>query len=505
METITLKNEFDRIWSKIENNDNFAYVRNADGERSIMECTAFTAQEGWKGSTKPSKLQEALLDTLQIEDDDFFFGLSCPCCDYRAYLWYLQHLKCKNMSFSNVWVNGNYFEFINRFIKLKRDAVVIANHRGKGKQFGRLNILKYYSVSDDCISFWDKEADEMIHRIIKEFGDRQNLLFVVSAGPMSGPIIARLFQNNRNNCYIDFGSSIDSFIHERITRPYMVEGGFYYGRNCWMYDLKKEEVLKDRIPKVIHYCWFGHGKMPKLMKKCIRSWKKYCPDYKVILWNEDNFDVNSTIWTKEAYEAKKYAFVTDFVRLKVLYEQGGIYMDADVEVTRPIDGFLIHEAFSGFESDTTAPTGIIASIKGQQVIKRWLDYYTDRHYLVNGKPNMDPNVSFMTEDLKQHGLELNDVTQNINGMVIFPQSFFCPLSVVSNESKFSENTHCIHHFTSTWRTKKALKDFARVRRHQTKWYRALENARYLPNKLLRKLLGNNKYESLKRHLKHNSK
>lgn len=261
--------------------------------------------------------------------------------------------------------------------------------------------------------------------------------------------------------------------------------------------VKRDDVTIKRIPKVIHYCWFGHGEMPKLMKKCIKSWEKYCPDYKVILWNEDNFDVNSTIWTKEAYEAKKYAFVTDYVRLKALYEQGGVYMDADVEVIKSLDQFLAHEAFSGFESETTAPTGIIASVKGQPVIKRWLDYYLDRHYLINGVPNMDPNVSFMTEDLKQNGLQMNDEKQNINGMIIYPQTYFCPLSVISNEGKFSDNTYCIHHFTSTWRTKKAIKDFARVRRHQTKWYRFFENARYIPNKVTKKLLGDNTYEKLK--------
>ena len=176
-------------------------------------------------------------------------------------------------------------------------------------------------------------------------------------------------------------------------------------------------------------------------------------------------------------------------------------MDADVEVTKPLDKFLIHEAYSGFESETTAPTGIIAAIKGQQVIRRWLDYYSNRHYLVDGKPNMEPNVSFMTEDLKAHGLEMNNVTQNIDGMVIFSQSYFCPLSVVSKESKYSKNTHCIHHFTSTWRTKKARKDFARVRRHQTKWYQALEKARYFPNRVVKMVLGKKIYNQLKKQLK----
>ena len=255
------------------------------------------------------------------------------------------------------------------------------------------------------------------------------------------------------------------------------------------------------IPKVIHYCWFGRGEMPKLMKKCVKSWDKFCPGWKVVLWNEDNFDVNSNIWTKQAYEARKFAFVTDYVRLKVLYEQGGIYMDADVELTQKIDRFLEHSAFSGFESAEAAPTGIIAAEAGHEVIKGWLDYYTDRPYLIDGKPNMDPNVSFMTADLKNRGLQMNDSLQDIDGMVIYPQTYFCPLSVIEAEKKITEKTCAIHHFTSTWRTEKARKDFARVRRHKTKWYRALVWLRYLPNRGIRKVLGNENVEKLKSKLR----
>ena len=254
------------------------------------------------------------------------------------------------------------------------------------------------------------------------------------------------------------------------------------------------------IPKIIHYCWFGRGEMPPLVKKCIKSWDKYCPGWKVVLWNEDSFDVNSTLWTKQAYEARKFAFVADYVRVKALYEQGGVYLDSDVELVQPIDRFLVHDAFSGFECATAAPTGIIAARAGQEVIKGWLDYYTDRPYLINGQPNMVPNVSFMTEDLKARGLKMDDSLQNIDGMVIYPQTWFCPLNIVSIEKKFSENTHTIHHFTSTWRTKQQLKNFAKVRRHQTKWYRSLESLRYLPNRVVRKVFGDNAIDNLKKKL-----
>ncbi len=255
------------------------------------------------------------------------------------------------------------------------------------------------------------------------------------------------------------------------------------------------------IEKKIHYCWFGKGEMKHLMKKCLKSWKKYCPDYEIIEWNEDNFDVNSTLWTKQAYEAKKYAFVSDYVRLKVLYEQGGVYMDTDVEVTKPIDVFLENEAFSGFESIDSVPTGIIASEKGNAVIRRWLDYYADRAYIVDGEICMEPNVAFMKKDLVSHGLIMDDTLQKLDGITIYPQTYFCPLSVISIEQKITENTYTIHHFTSTWRTEKALKDFARLKRHQTKWYRTLEKLRYLPNRIVRKIFGDKRIDALKEKMK----
>ena len=135
------------------------------------------------------------------------------------------------------------------------------------------------------------------------------------------------------------------------------------------------------IPKIIHYCWFGGKPLPELACLCIESWKKFLPEYRIIRWDEESFDINSNTYVKEAYENKKYAFVTDYVRLYALYTHGGIYMDTDVEVRRPLDQFLQHQAFSGFESYHDIPTGIMASEKGFQGIKDQLDYYNNRHFV----------------------------------------------------------------------------------------------------------------------------
>ena len=117
------------------------------------------------------------------------------------------------------------------------------------------------------------------------------------------------------------------------------------------------------IPKIIHYCWFGRGQMPALAEKCLASWSKYLPEYKVMVWNEDTFDIDAHPYTREAYQARKFAFITDYVRLWALKEHGGVYMDTDVEVIRPLDEFLDNPAFSGFEDETHIPTGIMASEK----------------------------------------------------------------------------------------------------------------------------------------------
>lgn len=260
------------------------------------------------------------------------------------------------------------------------------------------------------------------------------------------------------------------------------------------------------IPKKIHYCWFGHGEFSPLMKKCIKSWKKYCPDYEIIEWNEDNFDVNSTVWTKEAYEAKKYAFVADYVRLKVLYEQGGIYLDTDQELIKPLDPFLKHEAFMGFldvklDGDGLCNTGVIGAGvigAGHDLIGEFYHYYDDRAFLVNGEMDKLPNTDWMTEILKNHGLVMNNQRQCVNGCEIYPRTYFCPTSAVSIENDTTKDTVAIHHWAMSWRSEKAKKDFARVRRHQTKWYRALVYIRYMPNRFVRTLFGDSAIDTLKR-------
>ena len=238
MKKIFLNDEFDKFTRMIDCGENFAFMRNADGELAIMEGRAVAAQEGnWKSPEHVTEIGKAIRKSLDLKGDNVYYAVSCPCCDHRAYYWYASRVaRPENITFANLWINKNYPRFKKWFHTLKRDAVLIANYRAKGHQIGNLNILKQYEIDDDCISFWEKQASEMIANIQKDYGNRENLLYVVSAGPMSAPIIAALYNNNPNNCYVDFGSSIDEYYREGLTRPYMTPGTDYAERNCWMYD-----------------------------------------------------------------------------------------------------------------------------------------------------------------------------------------------------------------------------------------------------------------------------
>lgn len=206
------------------------------------------------------------------------------------------------------------------------------------------------------------------------------------------------------------------------------------------------------IPKVIHYCWFGRGKMPELALKCIESWKKYLPDYEIKEWNEDNFDLDMYPYVREAYDNRKFAFVTDVVRLYALYHEGGIYMDTDVEVLKPLDSFLHHHAFSGFESYKNIPTGIMASEKNGKWAKENLDYYIGKHFIKeDGTLDMTTNVIIITNYMLPLGLRQDNTYQDFPNLITFyPKDYFCPLSVRHEKNCFTNNTHTIHHFSGSW-------------------------------------------------------
>ena len=211
------------------------------------------------------------------------------------------------------------------------------------------------------------------------------------------------------------------------------------------------------IPKVIYYCWFGHGEMPKLSEKCIKSWKKYCPDYKIVCINEENFDVNQNRYAKEAYEAGKWAFVSDYARLKVIYEEGGIYFDTDVEIIKPIDELVSGTGFMGFDDNGVISTGIgFGAEKGNELIRALLADYDDIPFLLSdGSYDMTPCPDRNTKTMVELGLDLNNQNQMFMGMRMLPEDYLCPMKYYTGKKVITENTYSIHHFYASWISKRA--------------------------------------------------
>ncbi|MBR3241349.1 MAG: glycosyl transferase [Parasporobacterium sp.] len=246
------------------------------------------------------------------------------------------------------------------------------------------------------------------------------------------------------------------------------------------------------IPKIIHYCWFGGNPKPELAVKCMESWKKYCPDYSYVEWNEDIFDLSTApLYVRQAYEAKRWAFVTDYVRLYALYNQGGIYMDTDVEVIHPLDGFLHHSGFSGFEDDENIPTGIMAAEVGHTLIQKWMKLYdTMRFILDDGSYNIETNVTTLTHYMSAHGLKLNNTLQTAEDFTFYPKDYFCPKSYMDGKTYLTDNTHTIHHFSGSWLTEEDRKNIDKERRFQRRVR--------VPKKILKAVMSEDAFNNLKR-------
>lgn len=216
--------------------------------------------------------------------------------------------------------------------------------------------------------------------------------------------------------------------------------------------------LNMQIPKVIHYCWFGRNPLPESAVKCINSWKKYFPDYEIKEWNEDNFDVNIIPYTREAYEAKKYAFVSDYARMWILYRYGGIYFDTDVEVIKPMDDIVARGPFMGIEVEVKGdnfsfvnPGLGLGTPPGLDIYRDILDYYHQSHFLLDdGTFNMFAIVKITTAALSSHGLSSSNELQQVAGVWIYPRDYFNPLDDNTGKLVITDNTRSIHWYTKTW-------------------------------------------------------
>lgn len=212
------------------------------------------------------------------------------------------------------------------------------------------------------------------------------------------------------------------------------------------------------IPKTIHYCWFGKGDMPEIALKCIESWHKHLPDYVYKLWDEETFDVNALPYTKEAYQARKFAFVSDYVRLWALYNEGGVYMDTDVEILKPLNDLLYLPAFTGYEGSKTKPpvTGLMASEPYGEWVKEQLDAYREAHFIKeDGSLDLTTNTIRISTIMRNNGFVQDGKYAVYKDLHIFPAEYFCPRQT-TGEFLLTENTYCDHHFMGTWNANKRV-------------------------------------------------
>lgn len=220
------------------------------------------------------------------------------------------------------------------------------------------------------------------------------------------------------------------------------------------------------IPKKIHYCWFGRGEKPKLAVKCINSWKKHCPDYEIIEWNEDNFDVNMNGYTRMCYEQKKYAFLTDYARLIIINQCGGIYFDTDVEVIRSLDPLLEHRAFFGFETGEYLNTGEgFGCENGHPILESFRKEYDE---LLEGNKGIIGCPILNTNALVKAGFTANGSYQEKEGIVLYPIDYFNPYDDPTGKLNVTENTYSIHWYGKSWMDKKKV-----IRSHLTRPFHRL--------------------------------
>lgn len=239
------------------------------------------------------------------------------------------------------------------------------------------------------------------------------------------------------------------------------------------------------IPKIIHYCWFGENDMPDDVLKCIDSWKKFAPDFELKLWNESNYDLSKYEYVKEAFDAGKWAFVTDVVRLDVVHEFGGIYLDTDVELIKPIDHLLSLDGFMAFEQPGRVATGLgFGAIAGHPVIKANLEAYANRHFIVDGRANLTTCVTITMDTLNNlvgSYVAFENISNTIRladyNFTILAQHIMCPYNLETGKTTLLDDTVSIHHYDATW---KSHKDY--LLKFKMK---------------LRRLIGSERYERLK--------
>lgn len=235
---------------------------------------------------------------------------------------------------------------------------------------------------------------------------------------------------------------------------------FFDGIDCYLdvwnknkYEINPYSLLKgpEKIPKIIHYCWFGGNTIPVRLQKCIDSWKKFCPDYEIIRWDERNYDISKNKYMLQAYENRKWGFVPDYARLDIINQYGGIYLDTDVELIRSLDELLPYEFYCGFEDERYIALGLgFGAVKGHPLIKKMIDTYQDLDFVKDGVLNLTASPVYQSKVMEDQGFELNGENQEKEGVGVLPPDAFAPGGSLLLPDEITEHTFSIHHYDASW-------------------------------------------------------
>lgn len=231
------------------------------------------------------------------------------------------------------------------------------------------------------------------------------------------------------------------------------------------------------IPKKIHYCWFGRKKIPEKYQRCIESWHKFCPDYEIIEWNESNYDISKCRYMQEAYQNKIWGFVPDYARIDIVYNNGGIYLDTDVELIKNIDDLLYQKGFSGFQDEETVAFGLgFGAIKGLPILKAMMKYYEKLSFVgKGGKLNLTASPVYNTSILSEHGLISNGEYQKVADMTIYPAKVLSGKCMYTMRTVIKPWTYAVHHYDGSWATKNARRVNARMEKDMKMYHFDVSN------------------------------
>lgn len=361
---------------------------------------------------------------------------------------------------------GNIEKFIEESIGRKVVCFGAGEHLDViFKRFAKEKLYRYVNiVVDNKRELWGKvrRYEEKEYPIISfnelcELAERDKLLILITSHWYVNEILAQMDQKKVLN-------QVEVFIGDLLDMPIVDYPSFEIQRG-----------VEEKIPKIIHYCWFGHGEVPAEYQVYMKTWKKYCPDYEIRQWNENNYDVTKNQYMKQAYDKGMWAFVSDYARVDIVYRYGGIYLDCDVELLKPLDVFLGEDMFCGFEDYQHIALGLgFGAVGGHPYLKSLLQYYEDLTFIDDkGKMNLTACPFYQTEVIRSYGIVPGNRFQKAEKITAYPTEVFSPYSY-GGIGRVTDNSYSIHHFSASWMNNSEKEEAVQWKRLLKKLYERIE-------------------------------